>query len=271
MTVFDDLSTEEVEGAFPELGQVRERVDSGGQGATFEVEDETGDVRALKVYAPKTEPERVQREVEKLGAIDHPHVVDLYDHGKCEVRGLGCQYVLLEFLDGTDCHELAGTFNEGEVEEEVVTLLAQVGSAIETFWKERQLVHRDIKPENIIRQPDGDYVLLDFGLAKSDQDQTVTQTNAFLGTQGYMSPEQEEGPRSLTIRADIFSLGVTAYELASGSHPFMGLPVSMINEKERPLHEVSPVSGEVSEVVAQMMARSRFDRPQSISELLGRE
>lgn len=266
---FDPPLTEaEVEDALGDDGiAIEETLRAGGQGAAFRATTDDGTEVALKMYGPATQILRVEGEIEKLKGISSPYVVKLHEAGHCELRNLPCRFLTLEFIDGKPCDELAGTLDE-KLDDETRALLEHVGRGIEAMWS-KKIVHRDLKPANVMRRKDGSYVILDLGLAKAPDDDSITGTGLVVGTQGYMSPEQAGGSRRLTIRSDLFALGVTAYVFASGEHPFGGFQQLIGQVPVQPLHEICNVSREVSDQVASLMQVNRMDRPTSISHLVG--
>ncbi len=159
--------------------------------------------------------ERVVHEVEALTELDSPHLVKAFDAGMISLpTGDEVPYIVYEYLAGANLTGMIGTNPDAPT---LVRIGRHVGEAIETLWDAR-IVHRDVKPANIIQLPDR-FVLVDIGLAKHLDRSGVTLPGQRPGTRGYMAPEQALG-QPLSIRADIFSLGVSLYELASGVHPF---------------------------------------------------
>lgn len=149
-----------------------------------------------------------------------------------------------------------------------------VQTALEYGWRKAQLIHRDIKPDNIFLSNDGEVKLGDLGLAKSaDQQHGLTMTGASMGTPLYISPEQAEGKRDISLGTDIYSLGATLYHLLAGEPPYLGdsavgvllkhvtAPVPDIREVAPSIHPV------VAAVIAKMMQKLPKDRYQSYEEL----
>ena len=173
--------------------------------------------------------------------------------------------------------------------EQALELLRQVAEGLECAHR-AGVVHRDLKPENILVQPDGRVKILDFGLAKltgdpggsaaaGEQDETLTREpqltgeGVLLGTVAYMSPEQVRGG-ALDARSDLFSLGVLAYELLAGTHPFRGptaadTMAAILDRDPRPLRAAGrEVPPPVERLVERLLAKDPAQRPASAREVL---
>ncbi|MBI2931581.1 MAG: protein kinase [Planctomycetes bacterium] len=157
---------------------------------------------------------RFRREGELLARLIDSHVVQVFGAGEAE----GEHYLAMEYVDGQD---LASAIRSGRrfSVEEVLDLAVQTAMALKAAWRFR-IVHRDIKPSNIIITKDKQVKVMDFGLAKNPELE-LTRTDLIMGTAKYIAPEQATGG-SVDIRADIYSLGVVLYEMATGSAPFTG-------------------------------------------------
>src|ERR1044072_232782 len=205
----------------------------GGMGAVYLAYDtRLGRYAALKFLPSRFHsPERVlrlEREARSASALNHPHILTIYDFGQENGR----DFIASEFVEGRTLREHIGandlTLNQ------ILDLTIQVASALGTAHT-AGIIHRDVKPENIMLRPDGYAKVLDFGLAKLTEKDVAdditsdpiitagfkTRTGILLGTTSYMSPEQVRG-KKLDGRSDLFSLGVVLYELVSGQRPFRG-------------------------------------------------
>jgi CHASE2 domain-containing sensor protein len=159
--------------------------------------------------------QRFFSEAESAGRLNHPNIVTMYDAG--EEHDLA--YIAMEYLKGRD---LVPNIKPGALLPlpTVMSIVARVAEALD-YAHRQNVVHRDIKPGNIMYDPESDTVkVADFGIARLT-DSNKTKTGMVLGTPSYMSPEQLAG-RKVDGRSDLFSLGVTLYQLASGSLPFDG-------------------------------------------------
>ena len=148
--------------------------------------------------------------------LNHPNIVGIYDSGKAG----GYFYFVMEYLDGVNLRQ---AMRSGELKSaEALKIVPQICEALQ-FAHDEGIVHRDIKPENILLDKKGRVKIADFGLAKllgkTAPDVSLTGTQQVMGTMHYMAPEQLEGARDVDHRADIYSLGVTFYEMLTGELP----------------------------------------------------
>ncbi len=156
---------------------------------------------------------RFFREAETAGRLNHPNIVTIYDVG--EERGLA--YIAMEYLKGRHLSEHAAPSRLLEPRK-VVELVKRTAEAL-NFAHKQQVVHRDIKPANLMYDPAADVLkITDFGIARIT-DSGSTRTGIVLGTPSFMSPEQLEG-RTVTGHSELFSLGVSLFQLLTGHLPF---------------------------------------------------
>ena len=156
---------------------------------------------------------RFFREAETAGRLNHPNIVTIYDVGEQD----GLAYIAMEYLRGKHLSDFA-TSNTLLEPRKVIELVARTADAL-GFAHKQNVVHRDIKPANLMYDMAGDTLkITDFGIARLT-DAGSTRTGIVLGTPSFMSPEQLEG-RIVTGHSDLFSLGVTLFQLLSGQLPF---------------------------------------------------
>jgi eukaryotic-like serine/threonine-protein kinase len=156
---------------------------------------------------------RFFREAETAGRLNHPNIVTIYDVG--EERGLA--YIAMEYLKGRHLSDYAQSDNLMEPRK-VLELIGRTAEAL-GFAHKQQVVHRDIKPANLMYDPSTDILkITDFGIARLSGAGS-TRTGIVLGTPSFMSPEQLEG-RTVTGHSDLFSLGVSLFQLLTGQLPF---------------------------------------------------
>lgn len=267
--------------AIPEVGDqigsvvLQEKL---GQGVSCIVfrgwdEDEQQDVAAKivnwnNVYDRLAARKQLRTEAAALARVNHPRVIRFLDFG-VDAR---FPYLLTEYFDGRPMGDLIRE-GGGLPTDWAVFLLSQIVDALGAVWK-AGLVHRDIKPDNVMVGADGVAKLIDFGLA------TVPALNAaegkkpeMAGTAAYLAPEQAKDAALVDRRADIYSLGVTFYEVLTGQLPFDGKNgVQMIyhhlNTIPMPPIHINPAIPEVvSDLCAWMLAKNPDERPQSYEDL----
>jgi hypothetical protein len=209
------------------LGQyeIRRVLGAGGMGVVYLADDtRLGRTVALKAIAPQFagddgRRERLRREARAAATLSHPNIATIY-----ALEQFGDQlFIASEYVPGETLRDEIGRGPQ-PLDRVVETALA-LGRAL-TLAHDHGIVHRDLKPENVVRRPDGEVKILDFGLARVLTPDTpapppLTEDGARLGTPTYMSPEQLRG-QPLNGRSDLFALGVVTYELATGRHPFAG-------------------------------------------------
>lgn len=195
---------------------LRRRLGKGGMGTVWLAEDErTHQSVALKVMPAESEADlvaRFDREALIGQRLRHPDIVTCYDAGRADE----VLWIAMEYLDGFELTR--AMYDEAFGFDDRLQVLIRVALAL-AYAHEQGVVHRDVKPSNVFMTHDGGVRLLDFGIARTADQQRLTQTNRSMGTPRYMAPEQVMGS-SVDGRADLFALGVVAYELFAGVHPW---------------------------------------------------
>ena len=246
---------------------------TGGVSVVYEALDtETGTRVALKlINIPQAEEalvKRIEREIAILRTLEHPHIVRCHGSGHLPD---GRIYLVLDWLEGSDLADFKET--APMTLRSVLQIVNQVGAAIDAAHA-RDIIHRDVKPANIylvrpdLRKP-LDCRVLDFGVAKMAQaNSTLTRAGAILGTPSYMAPEQANFAMAVDGRADIYSLGVVAYEVLTGRLPWssptdLARLARILVEEALPVREVNPeIPSSVAELIDSMI---RHDAQQRIA------
>ncbi len=252
----------------------RYRVDrllgSGGMGTVFKAFDPTlGRWVALKFLHRNDErqTERFLREARSQARVSHPNVCQVHEVGEAEGR----PYIAMQFIDGRSLGELCEELTLAEK----ARLMRDVARAVHAAHR-TGLVHRDLKPGNILlARDDGGEIhpyVVDFGLAMTQDEVSLSRTGMISGTPAYISPEAAQG-HPLDLRTDVYSLGVVLYELLAGTPPFSGanlarVLVQLVQDDPKPLRQVAPVVPEDLEtIVAKCLEKDPGRRYGSAREL----
>jgi len=159
--------------------------------------------------------ERFYREAKAAGTLTHPNIVTIYDVGEENER----HYIVMEYLEGHSLREIQQMQGALPLKESLEIAL-QLCDAL-GYAHSRGVVHRDVKPDNVHILPGGIIKLTDFGIARITAEPSITAHGQVFGTPSYMSPEQVAS-HTVDHRTDIFSLGITLYEMLTGRKPFQG-------------------------------------------------
>ncbi|HEY3175213.1 MAG TPA: protein kinase [Candidatus Polarisedimenticolia bacterium] len=253
--------------------EIEEPLGMGGMGMVYRARDvDLGVPVALKLirgeYASNEQViTRFKQEINIARRVTHRNVARIYDLGESE----GLRYLTMEYIEGQDFSHIVEKGGPVSVERGI-SVLRQVCSALKEAHASG-VVHRDLKPHNIMLDPQGSVHLMDFGIAMSADVQGFTRTGALIGTPDYMSPEQAEG-KKVDHRTDIYSLGVTMYEILTGDAPFRGgTPWEVIRKQiEERAHSIRRTRPEVPEwldtLVLKCLEKDPALRYQSVGEIL---
>jgi len=252
----------------------------GGMAQVFVGEDhDLGRKVVIKILPPElaasVSAERFRREILTVARLQHPHIVPILKAGELD----GIPYFVMPYVDGESLDVTLRRRHTLGVRE-TVGILKDVSRAL-AFAHERNVVHRDIKPGNILLSS-GSATVTDFGVSKAlssarrsgEKGDGLTNTGMSLGTILYMAPEQAAGDPEIDGRADIYSLGVTAYEMLSGAAPFAHLnPREMLTARltlpPQPLSSVrKDVPAGLERLIARCLAIDPADRPQTAADLV---
>lgn len=233
---------------------------------------------AVKILLPQhaQDPQTVERflrEARLYAKLEHANIIPVYDTGVVQ----GHVFITMKYIRGDSLKRVLAT--QRRLDPRLLpTVAAGVAQAL-AYIHRQGIVHRDIKPANIIIEKATCAVYLaDFGIARAESSQTLTQTGMIVGTPHYLAPEQIQGKR-IDARSDIYALGATLYELASGQPPFRGdSPLEIlyqhINENAVPLNRLVP---EIDPLMERIISRCivkdparRFQQADEIAALIER-
>jgi eukaryotic-like serine/threonine-protein kinase len=263
--------------------RIVEKLGAGGMGEVYRALDtRLGREVAIKILPAEFAKDadrlrRFEREARATSALNHPHILTIYDIGSYE----GVPYIVMELLDGGD---LRAQLKQGALPvRRAVDVAQQVATGLAAAHA-KGIVHRDLKPENLFVTQDGRVKILDFGLAKveSSHDRPadseaetlaqLTTPGTVLGTCAYMSPEQVRG-LPVDARTDIWSLGATLYEMLTGQRPFSGKTradlIAAVLSSEPPLISScgQGIPAELEWLVAKALSKDVEGRYQTAKEL----
>ena len=195
------------------------KIGAGGMSDVYKAKDHVlGRFVAIKVLKQEFSEDvnfvtKFRTEAQSAAGLEHPNIVNIYDVGSEN----GMHYIVMEYVDGITLKTYIE--KKGKLTyKEAVSIAIQVGRGIEAAHN-KNIVHRDIKPQNIIVSKNGNIKVTDFGIAKAASSNTLT--SGAMGSVHYISPEQARGGYS-DERSDIYSLGITMYEMVTGRVPFEG-------------------------------------------------
>jgi serine/threonine-protein kinase len=264
------------------------KIGAGGMGEVYLAQDTKLDRKvALKIlptqFADKDRMSRFVREAKAAAALNHPNIATIHEIGESD----GVNYIAMEFIEGAALREKIH-----QERTELKKLLRYLQHVAEGLAKAHAagIVHRDLKPDNIMITRDGHAKILDFGLAKLIEPQSIPSSNsseiatavmpqhstpgAIMGTVGYMSPEQAQGKTGeIDQRSDIFSFGCILFEATTGKKPFEGDSVvkslhMVIYEPAPQLVDLNPSApADLQRIVRRCLAKDPDERYQSIKEV----
>lgn len=252
--------------------RVLERLGEGGMGVVYKAEDtKLKRTVALKFLSPELTrdaeaKERFVREAQAASALDHPNICTVHEIDERNGR----TFIAMACIDGPELKEKiqAGPLKS----DEALDIAIQVACGLQAAH-EKGIFHRDLKSGNIMVSSGGQAKIMDFGLAKSTGQTTITRTGAAIGTVAYMSPEQARG-ETVDHQTDIWSLGVVLYEMLTGQLPFKGdreqtVIYSILNVDPEPVTELrKEVPGSLDTIVKRCLEKDSAKRYQSVRDLL---
>ena len=268
--------------------RIESKLGAGGMGVVYKALDSHLDrTAAIKVLAGSAfsadREKRFVQEAKAASSLNHANIVTIYDIDTQEIDAKPIHYIAMEYVAGETLDHLIGRKGLG-----VRTALkygAQIADALAAAHAVG-IVHRDLKPSNVMVTPQGVVKVLDFGLAKLNEEdhadafaETVhgdgaplTEEGTILGTVAYMSPEQADGKR-VDARSDIFSFGSVLYEMVTGRRAFSGgsklssLSAVLHTEPQPPSQAVPDIPPELDRIIARCLKKDPVRRWQSMADV----
>ena len=248
--------------------EILERLGEGGMGVVYRARQTAMDrVVALKVLRDEFAQEeeylrRFLREARLAGRLRHANIVSALDCGNADGRF----FMVMEFVEGEPLDRVLkrrGALPEAEA----LDLARGMAEALQHAWYHK-VIHRDLKPQNVLLTKDGIPKVCDFGLCRDVRDLPhLTSLGLIHCTPEYSSPEQARGEKDIDVRADLYSLGITLYEMLTGTIPFQaGDPATMMvmHAMERPRPPVErngAISSGANQLVLDLIEKAREERP----------
>ena len=243
---------------------------SGGMGNVFKVRNVISDrIEAMKILLPDLAgqqelADRFRREIKVLARLDHPNIAALRTALSWDNRLV----MIMEYVEGVS---LAARLEEGPLSlSEAVDCTEQVLGAL-AYAHSLHIIHRDIKPANVMLTPQHTVKLMDFGIARCENDASLTATGTTLGSLYYMSPEQVKGEPA-DERSDLYSLGISLYEMVTGKRPFEAdsnfaiMAAHLQRQPNPPIELRMDLPSGVNEIILRAMAKDPAQRFQSANE-----
>ncbi|HEX9132139.1 MAG TPA: protein kinase [Ktedonobacteraceae bacterium] len=211
---------------------------------------------------------RFQREAHILSQFSDHHIVRIFDYGD----EIDIHYIVMDYIDGQNLKY--HTLTHGPMDAlRALKYARQIAEGLDTAYK-HGVVHRDIKPQNIVIDSKDEVKITDFGLARSRETVTLTQSNVFMGTAYYIPPEQAESGRSADTRSDLYSVAAVLFEMLTGRPPFEGetavdIVIKHMNEKVPSICRIRPdLPPEMDKFMQKAMAKSPADRYSTPQEFI---
>jgi serine/threonine-protein kinase len=247
--------------------QILNELGSGGMGRVYRVRNLLTDrIEAMKILLPNLAGRediaaRFLREIKLMANLNHPNIAALRTAFTADNQLV----MIMEFVEGSD---LAERLEHGPITPaDAVNYIQQVLSAL-SYAHQQHVIHRDIKPSNMMLTPQGVVKLMDFGIARAGEERSITMTGTTLGSLGYMSPEQVKGEPT-DARSDLYSVGVSLYEMVTGQRPFQAssdysIMAAHVKEVPKPPVELHPgLPAAMNEIIIMSIAKDPAQRFQT--------
>ena len=268
--------------------RIESKLGAGGMGVVYKAVDSRLDrPAAIKVLGSSTftaeREKRFVQEAKAASSLNHPNIVTIYDIDTQDVDGKPIHYIAMEYVAGETLDHLIG--RKGLGVRTAVKYASQIADALAAAHA-AGIVHRDLKPANVMVTPQGVVKVLDFGLAKLNEEgqadafaetlhgdgASLTEEGTILGTVAYMSPEQADGKR-VDSRSDIFSFGSVLYEMVTGRRAFAGgsklssLSAVLHTEPQPPSQSVPDIPPELDRIIGRCLKKDPARRWQSMADV----
>jgi eukaryotic-like serine/threonine-protein kinase len=247
--------------------QILDELGSGGMGRVYRVRNVISDrIDAMKVLLPDLAGRqelaaRFLREIKLMASLNHPNIAALRTAFTADNQLV----MIMEYVEGTN---LAERLLHGPIPAaDAVNYIVQALSAL-SYAHQQHVIHRDIKPSNMMLTPQGVVKLMDFGIARAGDERSLTMTGTTLGSLGYMSPEQVKG-EATDARSDLYSVGVSLYEMVTGQPPFQAtsdysIMAAHVKETPKPPAELKADLPEgLNEIILMAIAKDPAQRFQT--------
>jgi eukaryotic-like serine/threonine-protein kinase len=264
--------------------EILSAIGAGGMGEVYLARDTRLDRKVAIKLLPaefttdEVRVRRFEREAKAASALNHPNIITIYDIGHAD----RLHYIATEYIEGQTLRE---HIEHQRINlRETLDIAIQIASALSAAHQ-AGIIHRDVKPDNVMLRPDGYVKVLDFGLVKLSEKDTIssgtatstisntTEPGTVIGTVRYMSPEQARG-KAVDGRTDIFSLGVMLYEMITGCAPFEGESVAdiiaaILQTRPLPLSTYSPEApDELQRILSKALRKDSNERYDTMNDLL---
>jgi len=268
--------------------RIDSKLGAGGMGVVYKAVDSRLDrsaaIKVLGASAFSAEREkRFVQEAKAASSLNHANIVTIYDIDTQEIDGKAIHYIAMEYVAGETLDHVIG--RKGLGVRTAVKYASQIADALAAAHA-AGIVHRDLKPSNVIVTPQGVVKILDFGLAKLNEEgqadafaetvhgdgASLTEAGTILGTVAYMSPEQADGKR-VDARSDIFSFGSVLYEMVTGRRAFSGgsklssLSAVLHTEPHPPSQAVPDIPLELERIITRCLKKDPARRWQSMADV----
>ncbi len=247
--------------------EILNELGSGGMGRVYRVRNVISDrIEAMKILLPDLAgrqelADRFLREIKVLASLNHPNIASLRTALTIDNQLV----MIMEYVEGTS---LAERVERGPIPvPDALNYIDQVLNAL-SYAHQHGVIHRDIKPANMMLTPQGVVKLMDFGIARTGEDRGLTMTGTTLGSVNYMSPEQVKG-ETADARSDLYSVGVSLYEMVAGQRPFQAdsdfsIMTAHVKEAPKPPLELQPgIPAALNEIILMAIAKDPARRFQS--------